>query len=163
MQIAAGMTVVDIGTGSGYFLPHLSRAVGAGGKVLALDIEPVMIRFVTRRIQREQLSNVEPRLVMVDEPLLPSAAADRILIVNTYHHIPERRVYAAKLARALKPEGALWIVDYKLESKNGPPVKHRIAPSKVAEELAAAGFAARIETKLLAEQYLVEATLPQPR
>jgi len=162
MKIAAGMTVVDLGTGSGYFLPHLSRAVGAAGKVLALDIEPVMIRYVVGRIERERLSNVEPRLVMVDEPLLLGSSADRILIVNTYHHIPKRTAYAAKLAKALKPGGALWIVDYKLSSKNGPPVEHRIAPAKIVEELKAAGLAARVDAKLLDEQYLVQATVSQP-
>jgi len=58
LGIKPGMTVADVGAGTGYFLPHLSGAVGAKGKVLARDIEPGMVRYMTERAEREKLANV---------------------------------------------------------------------------------------------------------
>src|SRR6202030_732069 len=54
MQIQAGMSVADVGAGTGYFEPYLSRAVGDGGRVLALDVEPDMVRHLTERAAREK-------------------------------------------------------------------------------------------------------------
>src|SRR5687767_12325166 len=61
--ITPGMTVADVGAGTGYFAAHLSRAVGDGGRVLALDVEPDMVRYLEERARREQLANVEARRV----------------------------------------------------------------------------------------------------
>jgi SAM-dependent methyltransferase len=155
MAIEPGMTVADVGTGTGYFLPHLSPAVGDRGRVLAIDIEPSMVRFVKARAAREKWSNVEARLALTDDPLLAPQSVHRVLVVNTWHHIPERESYAAKLALALAPQGSLWIVDFKLDSPRGPPRAHRLAPSLVARELEQAGFVTRIDTSLLSDQYLV--------
>ena len=155
MNISPGMTVADIGAGTGYFVPHLSRAVGAKGTVLALDIEPDMVRFLTERSASEKLDNVRPGLVEVADPKLPAGAVDRAIIVNTWHHIPARTAYAAKLRAGLKPGGAVYIVDFTLETKSGPPVRHRLAPAKVIAELEAGGLEARLVTETLPRQYVV--------
>src|SRR5688572_930222 len=121
MEIRPGMLVVDLGAGTGYFLQHLSRAVGPDGRVLALDVEQSMVEHMTRRAQASGLSNVEARAVAPDDPGLAPASVDRILIVNTWHHLPERERYAKKLAAALKENGEIWIVDFTKESPIGPP------------------------------------------
>src|SRR5690606_27550524 len=59
MAIAPGMTVADVGAGTGYFAPHLSRAVGPTGKVIAQDVEPKMVEWLAERAKRESLPNVE--------------------------------------------------------------------------------------------------------
>jgi ubiquinone/menaquinone biosynthesis C-methylase UbiE len=151
-----GMHVADIGTGTGYFLPHLAKAVGASGSVLAIDIEPTMVRYVRERAARDKLNTVRPKLALVDDPLLEANSVDRVLIVNTWHHVPDRPAYAARLARALRSGGEVWVVDYTLESKQGPPVEHRLPPAKVVEELNAGGLAAEaISGETLPRQYLV--------
>src|SRR5262245_21758508 len=81
MQLAPGMTAADLGAGTGYFLKYLSAAVGPSGAVLALDIEPDMIRYLGERAAREGLANVSPKQVLPDDPGLPGGAVDRILIV----------------------------------------------------------------------------------
>ncbi|MBI4586267.1 MAG: class I SAM-dependent methyltransferase [Planctomycetes bacterium] len=155
MQLARGMTVADLGAGTGYFLPSLSRAVGDSGTVLALDIEPGMVRYMEERAQREGLKNVKPLLVPWDDPQIAPASAHRILIVNTWHHIPDRTAYAGKLARGLAPGGTVTIVDFTLESSKGPPRHERVPPAKVVEELRAGGLVAEVAAEDLPEQYVV--------
>jgi ubiquinone/menaquinone biosynthesis C-methylase UbiE len=160
MKIQPGMTVADIGAGTGYFEPWLSRAVGPSGVVLALDIEPEMVRYLTERAAREHLDNVKASQVAVDDPLLPSGEVDRILIVDTWHHIPAREAYAGKLREALSPEGSITIVDFKKESSHGPPPQHRLTADQVVQELRAAGLSANVAPLDLPEQYVVTARLP---
>lgn len=160
MDIKPGMTVADLGAGTGYFEPWLSRAVGDSGGVLALDIEPDMVRYMNERMAREKLANVHPAIVALDDPKLPAGSVDRVLIVDTWHHVPERAAYAAKLRAGLKAGGKVFIVDFKLDAKHGPPKHHRLAPEDVAKELAAVGLTSRVLTSSLPEQYIVVAELP---
>src|SRR3712207_6943459 len=55
-------------------------------------------------------------------------------LFRSWHHIPGREEYARKLAAALPPGGVVAIVDYTLESEDGPPKEERIAPEEVARE-----------------------------
>src|SRR5688572_15705163 len=135
MKIAPASTVVDLGAGTGYFVPGLSRRVGAQGKVLALDVEPKMVEFLERRLHDNKLGNVEARLVQPNDPGLSPGSVSRILIVNTWHHIGERLIYAKKLAAALDPQGEVWIVDFTLEADRGPPPEYRIPAEQVVREL----------------------------
>jgi SAM-dependent methyltransferase len=154
------MRVADLGAGTGYFLPHLSRAVGPKGKVLGLDIEPDMVRYMNERAAREGLANVEARVVPGDGPGLAPASVDRVMIVDTWHHIPERVAYAQKLRAALAPGGAVYVVDFKKEAKHGPPPSHRLAPEDVMKELAAAGLSVEKVDVALPEQWVVAGKAP---
>jgi len=157
MAIEPGMTVADVGAGTGYFERYLSRAVGPAGHVLALDVEPDMIRYMKERGDKEKWGNVEPRLVSTDDPSLSPASVDRVLVVDTWHHVPARFDYAKKLKQALRPNGALFIVDFTLESTQGPPKEHRLSPQIVIEELQSAGFSAQIVDEDLPDQWIVSA------
>lgn len=155
LAIAPGMTVADLGTGTGYFLSRLSRAVGPNGAVLALDVEPDMIRYVRERAAREGLAVVRAEAVPADDPRLPAGKVDRVLVVDTWHHIADRDAYAKKLAAGLAPGGAVFVVDFTMETKQGPPVHHRIRAEEVMATLSAAGLRAEIVPEDLPEQYVV--------
>jgi SAM-dependent methyltransferase len=157
LALSPGQTVADIGAGTGYFAGHLSRAVGASGRVLALDVEPKMVEHLRQRAERERWSNVVPRTVPGDDPRLERGSVDRVLIVNTWHHIDQRERYAAKLGAALAPNGRVVIVDFTLESEIGPPHAHRLAPERVLAELKAGGLKGRVVTESLPNQYVVSA------
>ncbi|MCP4197802.1 MAG: class I SAM-dependent methyltransferase [Proteobacteria bacterium] len=161
MKIAPGMTVADLGAGTGYFLPYLSKAVGENGMVLGLDVEQSLVDYMNERAKNEGLSNVEARVVEADNPALEPQSVDRILIVNTWHHLPDRVAYAKKLATALSRAGALFIVDVTIESEKGPPKRHRVTPAQLIETLEKAGFTAKIARENLPDQYIVSAKITQ--
>lgn len=159
LAIAPGMTVADLGAGTGYFEPHLSAAVGEAGKVLALDVEADMVRYMKERGAREGWSNVEPRQVAFDDPQLPAGSVHRVLIVDTWHHMTAREEYARKLAAGLAPHGAVYVVDFTLETDRGPPREHRLSADAVVAELTAGGLVAEIVAEELSDQYVVVARL----
>jgi ubiquinone/menaquinone biosynthesis C-methylase UbiE len=164
LGLEPGSVVVDLGSGTGYFVPRLSRAVGPSGKVLALDVEPNMVEHVRERARKAGLANVESRKVPYDDPELAPASVDRVLIVNTWHHIDRRVEYARKLARALKPNGELWIVDFTLEAPHGPPAQHRLTAQQVVNELEQGSLVAEVvEPEGLPDQYLVRGRLRPAR
>ena len=155
LALSPGMTVVDIGAGTGYFLARLSAAVGEKGRVIGTDIEPDMVRYMKERAAREKLGNVTAVLAPADDVGVAAASADRVLVVDVWHHVHQREQYAARLARALRPGGAVAIVDFTLESRRGPPRDHRLAPETVMAELRAAGFTAELASETLPDQYVV--------
>ena len=157
MAIQPGMIVVDLGAGTGYFLRHLAAAAGEQGKVLALDVEPSMVEHMKQRASAEKLTNVEARTVAPNDPGLAPASVDRILVVNTWHHLPERDRYSAKLASALKPSGEIWIVDYTKESPQGPPPEFRFPPEEVIAALKSASLEASVVEESLPHQFIVKA------
>jgi predicted methyltransferase len=155
LQCTQGMTAVDLGAGTGYFVGYLSEAVGPEGRVLALDTQQSMIDAMVARIEREELQNARPDLVAPDDPGLTPRSVDRVLVVNTWHHLSERVTYAEKLLAALRPGGLLLIVDFTMESPEGPPAQKRLTYDTVMGELEAAGFAAEVVEESLPYQYVV--------
>ena len=155
MAIAPGMTVADVGAGTGYFEPYLSRAVGPEGKVVAVDIEPDMVRWLAERAKREGLANVEVVRGAAADPNLPSGSIDRVLVVDTWHHLDDRGAYAKKLAASLRPGGVVIVVDFTKESPHGPPPKARLAAEEVTADLAQAGLATRPLAVGLPHQFVI--------
>lgn len=153
--VSAGMTVADIGAGTGYFLSHLSTAVGPDGRVLALDIEPNLVAYMAERAQRQGWDNVTARRVAPDDPRLEPSSVDRVLIVDTWHHIADRPAYSRLLARALKSGGTVTIVDFTRDSPQGPSVEHRLPPTQVMSELESGGLRAALVEEDLPYQYVV--------
>lgn len=155
LECQPGATVVDLGVGTGYFLPHLSRAVGSGGAVLGLDISEPTIDRVRERAEEEGLTNVEVRVVAPDDPALERRSVDCVVVINTWHHIAGRVAYAKRLREALRAGGQLLIVDFTMESPKGPPTDKRLTPATVAAELEEAGFQARLVEESLPYQYVI--------
>jgi len=157
LAIREGMNVVDLGAGTGYFESRLSTAVGPTGTVLALDVEPAMLDYMQARFEREELRNVGIRQIPMNGAELASDSVDRILIVNTWHHIEGRTAYASGLRDALRAHGTLTIVDFTLESTEGPPRSMRLTPEVVLEELRAANLHAEVIEETLPHQWVVRA------
>ncbi|MGE5187063.1 MAG: class I SAM-dependent methyltransferase [Acidobacteriota bacterium] len=154
LELQPTMTVADVGAGTGYFTVRLARAVPQG-QVIATDIEPDMVRYLTERATKEHLPNVHAQLAGANDPQLAPASVDRVLVVDVWHHVADRRAYARGLAAALKPGGMIAIVDFTMEATRGPPKHHRLLPQSIIDDLAAAGLDASLSPVKLPEQYIV--------
>ena len=151
--LAPDAAVADIGAGTGYFAARLAHMVPRG-RVFAVDIEPDMVRYLAERAQREQVPNLQAVLGKPDDPRLP-AKVDRVLLVDTYHHIDDRVAYFRRLRESLKPGGEVAIVDFTLESPVGPPPAARIAAQQVRAEMQRAGYTLAAEHTFLPHQYFL--------
>ncbi len=110
LELQPGDRVADLGAGEGYFVPHLSEAVGAEGRVYAVDVDDEVVEALAQRFPPES-TNVETVLAKLEDPMLPDGSLDLVLIVNTYHHIEDRPAYFRKLKRDLRPGGRVAVID----------------------------------------------------
>ena len=153
LKLAPDAAVADLGSGTGYFAVRLARALPQG-RVFGADVEPDMVRFLNQRAAREKLPNLASHLAAADDAKLP-AKVDLVLVVDTYHHIPQRGLYFGKLRGSLKPGGRVAIIDFRPDASVGPPKHTRIAQSSVAEEMTLAGYRLAEEQGFLPHQYFL--------
>lgn len=150
LGLKPGQSVADIGAGTGYFTVRLARSA-AKPKVFAVDVEDSMVMHVRHRAMQEGLKNVVAVRAAADRSNLPEPV-DAVLIVDTYHHIPNRVTYFTALKALMKPGARLAIVDFKKDAPEGPPVEFRFTPSEVTAELAKAGFVLQASHDFLPRQ-----------
>jgi ubiquinone/menaquinone biosynthesis C-methylase UbiE len=156
LSLQRGQTVCDIGAGPGYFTLRAARRVGEGGHVFAVDVDPRILDALRERIDRAKLDNITPVLGLGRDPLLPPGACDLILVIDVYHHFPDRPAYLRRLVRALHPGGRLAAVDwYKRATPIGPPQEHRVSREEFLASAARAGLRIAAEPTFLVNQYFV--------
>jgi SAM-dependent methyltransferase len=156
LAIHPGQTVCDIGAGPGYFSLRLARVVGPRGRVFAVDVEPQVLDALRARIEKQVVENITPVLALGDNSLLPLETCDLILIVDTYHHFPNRPAYLRRLVRVLKPAGRIANIDFqKRPTPIGPPMEHRVAREEFLRDAAAAGLKVEQEPTFLDNQYFI--------
>ncbi len=153
LKLAPDARVADIGAGTGYFAARLAHMT-PGGRVYAVDLEPDMVKHLAERAKREGLTNLVPVQAQPDSAALPEKV-DRILLVDTYHHIGDRSTYFKRLRGSLKPNGELAIIDFTADSPIGPPKGDRISARKVAEEMTLAGYTQVAQHGFLPYQYFL--------
>jgi SAM-dependent methyltransferase len=145
--------IADIGSGTGYFSVRFAR-MAPKGRVYGVDTEPDMVRHLAERAKREGLKNVTAVAGAPDNPRLPEKA-DLIILVDVYHHVGDRERYFRKLRDSLKPGGRVAIIDFRMDSPEGPPKRARIEPDRVKAELKRAGYALDQEHIFLPNQYFL--------
>jgi ubiquinone/menaquinone biosynthesis C-methylase UbiE len=156
MGIADASVVADIGAGSGWFTIRLARRVGPQGLVYAEDVQPEMINAITRRVQREGLTNVRAVRGQNSDPKLPAGSLDAVLVVDAYHEVEDRVTMLANLARALKPQGRIGVVDFRLDGTGpGPSPEERVSPDVVVKDAAKAGLRLVRQEAFLPYQYFL--------
>ena len=146
LRIADGSWVGEVGAGGGWFTIQLARRVGPNGVVYAEDIQRVLIDFIGRRVQRENLPWVKPLLGTPTDPRLPPKL-DAVLIAFGYGEMdePSRPADIVTLfvnaARSLSPQGCFGVVDFLPGSGGpGPEPQDRVAPEEVIMTARAAGL-----------------------
>jgi predicted methyltransferase len=135
LGIKSGMTVADIGAGSGYYVVRLSPIVGLRGRIIAEDVVPEYLRRLRGRVRDLGLQNVVISLGEPHDPRLPANSLDVAILVHMYHEIAQPYGLLYNLVPALKPGARVGIVDaYRPTSEHGTP------PSLLRCELAVVGY-----------------------
>jgi ubiquinone/menaquinone biosynthesis C-methylase UbiE len=116
LEVRPGQIVADVGAGSGYYTMLLSKAVGAGGRVYATDIQPEMLDLIRKKLESTRTSNVEVVLGTSTESRLPDRAIDVALMVDVYHELAQPQAFLRSLKRALKPDGRLVLIEFRKET-----------------------------------------------
>jgi len=139
LDLREGNTVVDLGSGAGYFALKLSPAVGKKGQVLAVDLRRLSLFFLwTRALLRGQ-RNVQVTVGTDGDPGLPTGSVDAVLICNTYHELSNTEVTLNRVRQSLRPGGRLVIVDRARHSTEAEHA-HAVPLSLVESELRQKGF-----------------------
>lgn len=137
LDLKPGMTVADVGAGSGYLTLPMARSVGKSGKVFAVDIQREMLDIVRAKAKRAGLTNVVPVLGTEDNPKVPPSSCDLMLLVDVYHELGRPYEMTGNMIRGLKKGGRLVLVEYR---KEDPSVQikelHKMSVAQVRKEMA---------------------------
>ncbi len=134
LGIKPGVTVADIGAGSGWFTVRAARRTG-NATVYAVDINPAFLQHIRERAQREGFHNIQTILDNDHDPLLPPRSVDSVLLLKTYHEVAQPVPFLMNLRKALKPGAKVGIID-----RNGNGDDHGIDAAVVIDEARRAGY-----------------------
>lgn len=139
--IPSGAVVGDVGAGVGYFTWRMAERVGPAGKVYANDIQPRMLEELRKNLAARNLRNVETVLGAEDDPRLPAAKLDVVLLVDVYHEFSEPRKMLDGIRRSLKPDGRLVLLEYRKEDPRVPiRPEHKMSVPEVKAEVEPEGY-----------------------
>lgn len=135
LGITAGKSVADIGAGSGWFAVRAAKRITNTGKLYAVDINPEAIAYIKSRVQKDGLGNIVTILGATDDPKLPAASVNAVLLLKTYHEVAQPVELMRNLRVALRPGARVGIID-----RNGNGENHGVSKDLVIQEVESAGY-----------------------
>jgi SAM-dependent methyltransferase len=164
LKIAKGASVADIGAGSGYITVRLAARVGATGRVFANDVQPQMLNILARRLTTANITNVTLIEGTLDDPKLPPASVDLVLMVDVYHELSQPQAILRHLRESLKPGGRLVLLEYRKEDPTVPiKPEHKMSVADAKMEVEAEGFTlSKVDEALPRQHILIFVAKPSP-
>lgn len=151
-KIEAGMTVADIGAGSGLFTRLFAHATGPDGKVMAVDITPNFIKHIEATCKDEGIENVVCVQNTVKTCELDDASVDIVFCCDTYHHFEFPYEMLSSIRKAMKDDGRFVLVDM-IKRKTGGHV--RADKETVIAEAKEAGFELAEDSNMMEKTQIV--------
>ena len=146
LDLHAGETIADVGSGVGHLLPYILSKIGSTGAIFAVDIYPEFVDKTSERIAAEGWQNVHAVLGTERDPKLPKDRLDGAILLDTYHHLDYPAATMQGVRRALRSGGRLFVIDY-YRSRPNPAAspdevrRHiRLDRDDVVKEVEAEGF-----------------------
>jgi ubiquinone/menaquinone biosynthesis C-methylase UbiE len=159
LKLKAGMTVADIGAGSGYLSFMMAKPVGPSGKVYAEDIQPEMLDIVRKKAAENGQLNVVPWLGTTTDPKLPASSVDLMIMVDVYHEFDKPFEMVSNMVRGLKRGGRLVFVEYRKEDPNVPiKLVHKMSVTQVRKEMTLFPLDYLQTIEVLPRQHIIEFT-----
>jgi ubiquinone/menaquinone biosynthesis C-methylase UbiE len=140
MHMEASDVIADIGAGSGYHVFRMAR-ITTKGLIYAVDIQPEMLIAMNSKIADSAIKNVETILGGEQSVNLPENSIDKVLMVDVYHEFSYPLEMLTSIKNALKPEGRIFLIEYRGEDIS-VPIKtiHKMTEKQAEKEFEAAGF-----------------------
>ena len=158
-RIKPGMTVADVGAGTGLFTRLFAESVGPEGRVIAVDISKTFLEHIERSSIEAGFKNVETQLATMDSTGLQADTIDLAFICDTYHHFEFPLKTIGTIQKALKPDGRLILIDFRRvpgESSDFVMGHVRAGEDVFVSEVIQSGFRkSRVGEGLLKENYFI--------
>ena len=140
MKIKTDDTIADIGAGSGYHVFKMAPLADKG-LVYAVDIQPEMLEAIELKKKSKRVSNIETVLGSAKSINLPNNSLDKVLLVDVYHEFSNPFEMIESIKNALKPNGLLFLIEYRGEDPNVPIKKiHKMTKKQSIAEMRAVGL-----------------------
>ena len=143
LGVTAGMTVADVGAGSGDLAAALAGVVGEDGLVYATELSPARRDDIARRVATSRLGNLRVVTGGAVETGLPPACCDALYLRTVFHHVADRGAFAAALGRAVRPGGRVAVIDFAPGTLWFHGADHGVTPDQVRASLEEAGWRLR--------------------
>lgn len=141
LALQPGSSVCDFGCGNGYHSVPMATAVGENGRVWAVDLQPQMLTLLKKRCRERDIDNVQFVQATIDDPKLPKASCDHVLLVDVYHELSHPVRVMAHLRNSLRPGGRITLVEFRAEDPDVPiKPEHMMSKAQVVQEMASHGF-----------------------
>lgn len=148
LGVKEGITVCEIGAGSGELTVAVAKLVGPAGRVFTSELGDDRIKTLQSAVKKSELAHIT---VVAGDPVktnFPDMACDALFMRNVYHHFADPAAMNASIAAALKPGGRYAVVDFtpppggeaKTPADRGKDGSHGIGPDALDRELKEAGF-----------------------
>jgi ubiquinone/menaquinone biosynthesis C-methylase UbiE len=156
LRLKPGMTVADIGAGSGYLTFPMAKLVAPTGKVYAEEIQQEMLDIIEKRMKERKVTNIVSVLGTIKDTKLPENSTDLILLVDVYHEFDFPWEMTRSMVKALKPGGRLVFVEYREEDPNVPikPV-HKMSEKQVKKEMSVHALKWQQTIRVLPRQHII--------
>jgi len=140
MRIRSDDIIADIGAGSGYHAFRIAT-LAKNGLVYAVDIQTEMLMTIEKNKEFSKIKNIETILGTEKSVQLPKNSVDKILMVDVYHEFSFPVEMITSMKNALKPNGQLFLIEYRGEDPL-VPIKtiHKMTEKQALKEMESAGF-----------------------
>lgn len=141
LHLAAGMNVGEIGAGTGFYALRIAKLIQPGGVYYANDIQSGMLSRLQKRAAAQNVTNIKAILGTQTDSDLPKGALDYVLMVDVYHELSNPQIVLRNVAKALKPNGKLVLLEFRKEDPKVPiRPEHEMTVKDVKAELSAEGY-----------------------
>jgi len=111
----SGMTIADLGAGSGAYSLLAARTVGDLGKVYAIDVQKELLQRIKNDAIKEHLSNIEVVWGDIEKmggTSLKDDLIDGAIVSNLLFQLQHKDIFRNEVHRILKPEGRVFVIDW---------------------------------------------------
>ena len=141
LGLRRSMSVCDMGCGNGFHSLQMAKLIGEKGQVLAVDVQPEMLKLLRERTEEQGIENVIPILGSYHNPRLPRNSVDLILMVDVYHELSHPVQMLDAMKASLKPDGVIVLVEFRSEDKSVPIKRlHKMSKDQINKEMQANGL-----------------------